>query len=205
MESKNKGFIKLPRTILDWQWYDDINVLKLMIHLMIKANFQKKQWRGITIYPKQFITSYDKLSAETGLTVSKVRTALKKLIVSKDIKVTPKSKFSIIEIKALFFVDTQDHNQIAVKSHSNSNQIATTKNDKEIEKNKKEFKEEVFSLTNYSKNILNEFYKYWSEKNKTTGRLKFQDKEYWETKIRIERWAAKEKSQSNNQPQDINR
>jgi len=35
--------------MLDWEWYDDINTKVLFIHLLIKANWKEKKWRGIKI------------------------------------------------------------------------------------------------------------------------------------------------------------
>lgn len=209
MKFKNVGFIKLPRTILEWQWYDDINTTKLMVHLLLKANFQSKQWRGHLILPNQLITSYEKLAIETGLTVSKVRTAISKLKRSNDIRTQPHNKFTKIEICAPFFIDIQNDNQIALNKQTNDKPVTTTKNAKEIEKIKKEFKEEVFSHTQYSNSILNSFFSYWTEVNAEKTKMRFQDEKFWEIEKRIKKWAAGENSQTKNNTipntQDINR
>jgi len=205
MKYKNIGFIKLPRTILEWQWYDDINTTKLMVHLLLKANFQTKQWRGHLIMPNQLITSYEKLAVETGLTISKVRTAISKLKRSKDIETVPHNKFTKIEILAPFFIDIQNDNQIALKSQSNHNPLTTTNNDKELEKIKQKFEEEVFSHSQYHFTILNKFFSHWTQLNKAKTQMKFQAEKFWETEKRIEIWAANEKSQPKPTMLDIKR
>ena len=37
------GWIKLHRTLKDWEWYDDINATRLLVHLLISVNYQLKQ------------------------------------------------------------------------------------------------------------------------------------------------------------------
>lgn len=205
MKAINKGFVKLPRTLLEWQWYDDINTCKLMLHLLLKANFKRKQWRGQDILPNQLITSFEKLSIETGLSVSKVRTALKKLIDTKDVITTPHNKFTKIQITAPFFLDIQNDKQLSNTQQANDNQIATTNNDKELKRIIEEFKEVVFSHTQYSDKILNAFFNYWTEKNIVTGKLRFQNEKFWETDKRLAKWARNEKSQTKKSMLDIKR
>lgn len=205
MAYRKKGFIKLPRTFLDWQWYQDVNASKLMVHLMLKANFETKQWQGHTIHPGQLITSIEKLSIETGLSISKIRTALEKLKETNEIEVVTTNKFSKIQLTAKFFTDIQNNKLIISKRQKEHKQLATTYTDKEIENIKREFKEKVFSLSNYNKDILESFFSYWTEKNCKTKRLRFQDEHYWELEKRIKKWDANEKSQPNSKMLDLNR
>ena len=37
------GFIKLYRSMLQWEWYDDVNVKVLFLHLLLKANYEEKK------------------------------------------------------------------------------------------------------------------------------------------------------------------
>ena len=76
---KKIGFIMLKRELINWEWYSDINTCKLFLHCLMKVNYSQKKWQGIIIDKGEFITSNEKLSVETGLTVSKIRTALSKL------------------------------------------------------------------------------------------------------------------------------
>lgn len=86
------SFITLDRKILEWEWYKNANVSRLFIHCLIKANWQDKKYEGIMIKRSTFMTSYGKLSTETGLSVKEVRTALKKLISTGELEVNePKS------------------------------------------------------------------------------------------------------------------
>ena len=73
------AFIKLHRKLLDWEWYDDANTMRLFIHCLLRANWKSGSWHGITYGPGQFITSLQTLATETGLSVKQVRTALNHL------------------------------------------------------------------------------------------------------------------------------
>jgi hypothetical protein len=73
------GFVVLHRKILDWEWYDDPNVMRLFIHGILMASHKDTKWRGTELKRGQFISSYDKLSIDLGLTVKQVRIAQEKL------------------------------------------------------------------------------------------------------------------------------
>jgi hypothetical protein len=73
------GWIKLHRSLLGWEWYDDINVKVLFIHLLLRANHSPQNWRGETVETGALITSLSKLANETGLSQKQIRNALKKL------------------------------------------------------------------------------------------------------------------------------
>lgn len=81
------GYIRIHRKLLEWEWYTDVNTKCLFIHLLIKANFKEKNWRGQVIKRGQMITSVNSLSAETGLSISQIRTSLSKLESSKEIDI----------------------------------------------------------------------------------------------------------------------
>ena len=92
------GWIKLHRDFLDWEWYDDGNMVRLFIHLLLRANYEDKKWRGIIIKRGQLVTSIANLAAETGLSVKNVRTCLEKLQTTEEIGKQSASKFTIITI-----------------------------------------------------------------------------------------------------------
>ena len=74
-----KGWVKLHRDLLDWEWYEDKEETRLFLHILLKANYEEKAWRGRMIKRGQLLTSIDKLSTQTGLSIQQTRTALSKL------------------------------------------------------------------------------------------------------------------------------
>lgn len=73
------GYIKLYRSLLNWEWYDDINTKTVFLHLLLTVNIAKRQWHGITVPCGSRVCSYAVLASETRLSVDKVRTAIKHL------------------------------------------------------------------------------------------------------------------------------
>lgn len=73
------GFIKLHRSICEWEWWDDIPVRLLWITILLEANWKDKKWHGKTIPRGSFWTSLPSLAEKSGLTLQQARTALAKL------------------------------------------------------------------------------------------------------------------------------
>jgi len=73
------GWIKLHRSMEDWEWYTAPNHVFVFVHLLMKANHEAGSWRGIKYERGDVLTSLDKLSTATGLTKQNIRTILKNL------------------------------------------------------------------------------------------------------------------------------
>lgn len=202
----NTGFIMLKRDILDWEWYTDINTSKLFLHCLMKVNYSKKKWRGNVIDKGEFITSHDKLAIETGLTVSKVRTSLSKLVNTSHILIEPTTNFTKIIIPKLndFVVKTNQlqidtRNDIRINepltdnSQTNDKQITTTNTKNNILKNRKKiFRDNVYALSKFDSEILDSFFNYWSELNSDKTKMHFEKHEFFEIEKRLERWSKNE-------------
>jgi DnaD/phage-associated family protein len=93
------GHIKLHRSLLNWEWYSDLNTRVLFIHLLLVANWRPERWQGVMVERGQRATSYASLANETGLSVQNVRTSLKRLISTGTITCAPYHKFTVISIK----------------------------------------------------------------------------------------------------------
>ncbi len=198
-EQRDIGFIKLKRTFLDWEWYQDNNTSRVMIHLLLKSNYTVKQWQGNTINPGELITSIRKLSKELQLSENIIRTCLKKLKKTNYIATQGTSKFTMIRIikssiydEIIFTNNEQNHNPLTNQPNSNHNQITTTNKVKKEEENKEGielFKNQVFKFTNaYSQEHLSGFYEYYSSQNKQTGRRRFEEDNYWNLEDRLKNW-----------------
>ncbi|NDO45989.1 hypothetical protein [Clostridium sp. MD294] len=131
------GFIKLYRSILKWEWYDDINVKVLFLHLLLKANYEYKKWRGIEIQKGDVVSSISHLSNETQLTPQQVRTCLTKLKKTGEITIKTTSKYTLIHIEKYSFFQTQqqtDNKQITNKQQTDNKQVTNKQqtNNKQI-------------------------------------------------------------------------
>ena len=93
-----EGFVKLPRDFLNWRWFDDANVVKLYIYLLLNAAFKTTEWKGETIEKGQLITGRKKLSKALGISESMVTRILKKLEATEDISLKSNNKYTVITL-----------------------------------------------------------------------------------------------------------
>ena len=91
----NNGWIKLHRQFVEWEWYSDHNVCRLFLHCLMKANHKEAKWQGSTIKEGEFISSRDKLSSETGLSIQQVRTSVNKLKSTGELTIKTSNKFTL--------------------------------------------------------------------------------------------------------------
>ena len=93
-----EGYIKLYRQVMKWEWYDDANTFRLFIHLLLKANYEDAQWRGLKIKRGQLFTSIGHLSHELKISNKAIRIALDKLIKTKEVASEGASNGTMITI-----------------------------------------------------------------------------------------------------------
>lgn len=82
----------------DWEWYESTNVFRLFTHCLLHTNTQNIRYCGREIKAGQFVSSVARISAETGLTESQVRTALKKLKDTGYISTKSANKYTIYTV-----------------------------------------------------------------------------------------------------------
>lgn len=124
-----QGWIKLHRSLLEWEWYDDVNTKCLWIHLLLKANHQKNVWHGVTVQRGEVITGRIELAKELGISEQSIRTSLTKLKSTSNITIKTTNKFSVISIQS--YDDYQQINQQIPNNQPTTNQqLTTNKNDK---------------------------------------------------------------------------
>lgn len=92
------SWLKIYRKFLDWEWYDDINTKVLFLHILLKANYKDKKWRGEIIPRGSFVTSIGILSKETHLSTMQTRTSLTKLKSTSEITSKSTSQFTLITV-----------------------------------------------------------------------------------------------------------
>jgi hypothetical protein len=204
----NAGFIMLHRELIDWEWYTDVNTCKLFVHCLLKVNYSQKRWQGISINKGEFVTSYEKLAVETGLTVSKVRTALSKLEGTSYLKAETTSAYTKISIPKLndFVVevsqsqnhshnDTHNSNPVSNSSQTFNNPLATTNTNNNLIKNRKKiFRDKVFALSNFNIKNLESFFNYWTELNTNQTKMRFEGEKFFEVEKRLKKWMINEKT-----------
>lgn len=92
------GWIKLHRKIIDWEWFAEPNMAHLFVYFLLMANTSEKHWQGHLIKRGELITSLNHLERETGVTKDRIRTILKKLEKTGEIKRAAESNYTRIKI-----------------------------------------------------------------------------------------------------------
>ena len=138
-----KGWVKIHRSFLTWEWFDKPEMVQLFVYLLLKANHDAKEWHGIVIERGQIVTSVARIAAETRLSAQVVRTCINRLKSTNEITSTSTNKYTIITIcKYDTYQETdnepnEDNNeqideQLTNEQQTNNNQLTTNKNVKNI-------------------------------------------------------------------------
>lgn len=97
------GYIKLWRSLADWEWYKDWKTTRLFVHLLITANYEDGTWQNIEVKRGQRVTSVAKLSEETGLSSKEIRGILDRLKKTNELAIKTTNKYTIITIEKYEF------------------------------------------------------------------------------------------------------
>ena len=130
------GWIKLHRSLLEWEWYDDINVMRVFLHCLLMANHKDKKYRGSVVERGSFLTGRDTLASQTGLTVQQIRTSLNKLKSTNELTIKSSKQGTVIQVVS--YDKYQEVTNESTTHQPDSNQIVTTnKKNKNIKNEKK--------------------------------------------------------------------
>jgi len=138
-----QGYIKLYRSLLRWEWYDDANTFRVFVHLLLTVNHEPQKWHGITIDRGQRLASFSKIAQELSLSIKEVRTAIRHLIETGELAHSTTAKYGIFTIQN--YEKFQGGAQSEVLNRAPEGQAEGTlgaskgqqrKNDKNIEKEK---------------------------------------------------------------------
>lgn len=195
------GWIKLHRTLKDWEWYDDHNATRLLIHLLINVNYEDKKWRGILIPAGSIVTSWENLSEDSKLSVRQCRTAMNKLETSGETTRVVTSKFQLISLVKWGELQSDDRQATADTTgerQAGDKQATTTKEVKEIkegiEERMAEFKNSLQPfLETYGSSTLNSFYLYWTEKKPNGKKMRFEMEKVFDISRRLGTWKRNER------------
>ena len=200
----SKGWIKTYRSLLEWEWYQNTNVLRVFLHCLLKANHKDRQWQGIVVKRGSFITSYQNLANELSgrqsrFSVQQVRTALTKLKLTGEITIKTTSKYTLVEVNNWdrYQEDERENNTaITNKQQSNNNQVTTNKNDNNEKNERSNIRFAPPSLEDINKYLeeagieisASAFCDFYSSKGWMVGRNKMKD---WKAAVR--NWARRNK------------
>jgi len=200
------GWVRIHRSLLEWEWYQDSKMVHLFVHMLLKANHKPQKWRGIDIGKGQFVSGRKVLSLETGISEQSVRTCINKLKSTSELTIKNTNKYSLFTLNNwnLYQSEILPTNKLTSNQPATNQQLTTNKNvkneknDKNIERRTQIFFESLSDFHQYDGEMLNKFYEYWSEPNKSNTKMKFELQQTWDINRRLKTWASREKGFSKN-------
>lgn len=209
--SMGRGYIRLHRSLTDWEWYHNERLKSVFIHLLVRCNWSDKNWQGIEVKAGTFITSTGHLAEELHLSRSAVVRALDRLEKSGEIVVKADNKRTAITLVnwAKYQSEDVEAGQPSDNKRTTSGQPAdTTKKEKKEKQeeesvdapkripsskwSKEEFKAKCAAAVSGNDDRLPKehrlpFFEYWTEEG-ANGKMRFQDEKFFDVGRRMDRW-----------------
>lgn len=158
----DEGYIKLFRSMTDWEWYKDSNTKAVFLHLLLNANWEDSRYRGYEVPRGSVVTGLHSLSESLGISIKSVRTALKHLKATGEVTIKTTNRFSIVSIanweKFQGNIEegaSQMAGQVALKGQASGTQRATYKEYKEIKNIRREEERETSLNPEEVQNLFN--------------------------------------------------
>lgn len=148
------GFVKLHRSLLKWEWYDDMKTKSVFIHLLLTANIDGVSWHGEMIKRGQRICSRKSLSQELNMSEQEIRTSLDHLKSTSEITVRTTRKYSVVTVNN--YEKYQEVPSALTNRQPSANQRPTNEQpqDKKDKESSKKEKEKDGALAQMSKDEL---------------------------------------------------
>ena len=141
----DEGYIKLFRSMTDWERYQDSKTTAVFLHLLLNANWEDSRYRGYEVPRGSVVTGLHSLSESLGISIKSVRTALNHLKSTGEVTIKTTNRFSIVSIanweKFQGNIEegaSQTASQVAHKGQTSGTQRATYKEYKEIKNIRRE-------------------------------------------------------------------
>ena len=165
MSSGFNGFLIMNKEIKRHEYFTDIKTFHLFFWLLSDANFKEGNCNGILVKRGQKLTSVNSLIIETGLTLSEVKTALKKLIKSNHILANTTNKNTLLTVvKYEYYVSSNESVDKPMTNERQTNDKPMTtievnnKINKEISKERERVNSSLshfdFLILNFEKEVL---------------------------------------------------
>lgn len=91
-------WIKLHRSLTEWEWFSNSEMVQIFIYLLLKASYEEKKWQGSIIQRGQIITNYSVIQLDLGISLQKIRTCFDRLKSTGEINVETTRKHLLITI-----------------------------------------------------------------------------------------------------------
>ena len=127
--------------MLGWEWFTEPNTLSVFIYLLLSARHNAGCWRGIELEAGQCITSREKISQSTGLSIQEVRTSIARLKSTNEITTKTTNKYTIVTItNYVNYQGLEDNEQPTTQPTTQQTNNQQTTNNQPAINHKQEYK-----------------------------------------------------------------
>ena len=154
----DEGYIKLFRSMTNWEWYQDTNTKAVFLHLLLNANLEETRFMNHVIPKGGLVIGRKRLAADLGISERSVRTALKHLKMTNEVTIETTNRFSIVTIvnwekyqANSKRVTNKTTSQVTNNRPTSDQQVTTEKEykNKELKNIKEEIHKEEISINSY--------------------------------------------------------
>lgn len=92
------GYIKISRSLLNWEWYGDAHMVQLWIYLLLNANYTDVKWRGRVIPRGSLVITRASVCEHLKMSERTFRTCLGRLIETGEITKQTTNKNTLVTI-----------------------------------------------------------------------------------------------------------
>lgn len=173
--------IKLDDTFLSFSPHEQM----ILLHLLVGADDD-----GISKF------SFRSLAVSCGVSVQVTRSTLSKLTRKGDVEVMSNTSgtFAILS--------RYDNYRVGKKKNSQPTSNIIVDLQAKCKKREKDFENSLIPFVSsrggvYEPTMIRAFFNYWTEKNKSGTKMRFELEKTWETSKRLQTWASRDKPKAN--------
>ena len=160
------GYIKLYRSLLNWEWYDDINTKTVFLHLLLTVSIEESKWHGITVPRGARVSSYQTLAKETGLSVQQLRTSVKRLESTGTLTRYKYPKYTVFALKNFDKYQPSTSKETNCQQGANKVPTGSQQQYKKIEEDKEDnYLSILFAEQEKIRIDVQKFYDYYTERD----------------------------------------
>lgn len=123
------GWIKIHRSLLEWEWWDDANMVRAYMYILLAANTTPYRWHGMEFEAGTFVTSLMRMACSMGLSLHQTRLVLERMVRTGEIALETTNKYTVVHVCNWDKYQQENGTQMACERQTDGKQMAT---DKEI-------------------------------------------------------------------------
>lgn len=178
-----EGYIILHKKLLEWQYYKNTNMVRLLLHLLLIADEEGK-----------IVTTQTQLATDTGLSIKVVRSCIDKLESGRLM-----GRLRAGNNLVLTICEYDNYRTTKKPKWQTLGRPTGRPKTDDFDTRKQAFTEQLRPYVQvYGRDMVNDFWKYWTEPNKSRTKMRFELQATWDTNLRLETWANNELKRNGN-------